>query len=135
MFMSSLAGRAPTARASLYCATKFGLRGFALALREDLRGTGVGVSVVMPGLIRDAGMFADSRASTPVVMGSATPAQVASAVVRAIERDRAEIAVAPLRQRLLSLIAANAPELAGRVAGATSVAVADKVAAGQSNKR
>ena len=58
VFVSSLSGKAATARASLYCATKFGLRGFALGLRDDLRGTGVGVSVVMPGAIRDAGMFA-----------------------------------------------------------------------------
>ena len=65
VFVSSLSGKAATARASLYCATKFGLRGFALALREDLRGTGVGVSVVMPGSIRDAGMFADANAAAP----------------------------------------------------------------------
>ena len=43
----------------LYAATKFGLRGFALNLREDLRDTGVGVSVITPGAIRDAGMFAE----------------------------------------------------------------------------
>ena len=41
VFVSSLSGKAATARASLYCATKFGLRGFALGLRADLRGTGV----------------------------------------------------------------------------------------------
>lgn len=47
VLISSLSAKAPTALASLYCATKFGLRGFGLALREDLRGSGVGVSVVM----------------------------------------------------------------------------------------
>ena len=31
------------------------------ALREDLRATGVGVSTIFPGFIRDAGMFAESR--------------------------------------------------------------------------
>ncbi len=49
VFVSSISGQAATARASLYAATKFGLRGFALCLREDLRGTGIGVSVVSPG--------------------------------------------------------------------------------------
>jgi len=34
---------------SVYAATKFGLRGFALALREDLAPKGVGVSVILPG--------------------------------------------------------------------------------------
>ena len=48
VLMSSLAGRAATVGQSLYVATKFGLRGFASALRADLHGTGVGVSAVFP---------------------------------------------------------------------------------------
>ena len=40
MFVSSLSGKAASARGSIYSATKFGLRGFALGLREDLRDTG-----------------------------------------------------------------------------------------------
>jgi len=135
VFVSSLSGKAATARASLYCATKFGLRGFALGLRADLRGTGVGVSVVMPGAIRDAGMFHDSKATVPAVMGTSTPERVAAGVIRAITDDRAEVSVAPLRQRALSAIAANAPELAGKVAGAKAAEVADGIAAGQTDKR
>ena len=50
---------------SVYSATKFGLRGFALGLREDLRPHGVGVSVVLPGFISDAGMFADAQVELP----------------------------------------------------------------------
>ncbi len=135
VFMSSLSGKAATARASLYCATKFGLRGFALALREDLRGSGVGVSVVMPGAIRDAGMFADSGASAPPLMGTGTPEQVGAAVIRGIERNRGELSVAPVRQRALSAMAANAPELSGRLAGGTATKVADDIARGQTDKR
>jgi hypothetical protein len=56
-------------------------------------------------------------------------------VVAAIEHDRGEITVAPLRQRLLSRIAVNAPELSGRVAGDTATRVADEIAAGQTDKR
>src|ERR1700756_1858935 len=84
VFISSISGFASTPRASLYAATKFGLRGFALNLREDLRGTGVGVSVITPGLIRDAGMFAESGAAPPPGIGTGTPQQVGNAVVRAI---------------------------------------------------
>ncbi len=135
VFVSSLSGKTATARASLYCATKFGLRGFALALREDLRGSGVGVSVVMPGMIRDAGMFADANTAAPALAGTSSPAEVGAGVVRAIERDRAEVSVAPLRTRVLSAIGANAPELAGRVAGSTATKVADRIAAGQADKR
>lgn len=135
VFVSSISGKAATARASLYAATKFGLRGFALCLREDLRGSGVGVSVVSPGAIRDAGMFADSKAAAPPLMGTGTPEQVGDAVVRAVERNRSEIEVAPLRQRALGRIALNAPELAGRIAGGTAAKVADEIARGQTDKR
>lgn len=135
VFVSSISGRAATARASLYAATKFGLRGFALCLREDLRGSGVGVSVISPGAIRAAGMFADSGADAPPLMGTGTPEQVAAAVVRAIDRDRSEITVAPLRQRALSRIALNAPELSGRMAGGIATRVADEIARGQADKR
>lgn len=135
VFVSSISGKAATARASLYAATKFGLRGFALCLREDLRGSGVGVSVISPGAIRAAGMFADSGASAPPLMGTGTPEQVGAAVVSAIERNRSEVTVAPLRQRALGRLGANAPELSGRFAGNLATKVADEIAAGQTDKR
>src|SRR5438067_6710672 len=39
------------------------LRGFAACMRQELTGTGVGVSVVFPGSVRDAGMWADTGAA------------------------------------------------------------------------
>ena len=65
LFISSLAGKAATPGTALYNATKFGLRGFAAALRADLHDSGVGVSAVFPGFIRDAGMFADAGVTLP----------------------------------------------------------------------
>ena len=56
-------------------------------------------------------------ADAPPLIGTGTPEQVAAAVVRAIEHNRSEITVAPLRQRALSRLAINAPELSGRIAG------------------
>jgi short-subunit dehydrogenase len=135
VFMSSISGKAATARASLYAATKFGLRGFAFCLRDDLRGTGVGVSVISPGTIREAGMFADSKAKPPPGLGTGSPEQVSKAVVRAIKHNKGEITVAPLRQRVLSRFAINAPEISGRVAGGLAAKVADEIAAGQTEKR
>jgi short-subunit dehydrogenase len=135
VFVSSISGFVSTPRASLYAATKFGLRGFALNLREDLRGSGIGVSVITPGAIREAGMFAESGAKAPPGVGTGTPQQVASAVVRAIERDKGEISVAPMRQRALARFAMFAPELSGRVAGSAATKAADEIAQGQANKR
>jgi short-subunit dehydrogenase len=135
VYVSSLSGFVATPRASLYAATKFGLRGFALNLREDLRSSGVGVSVITPGAIRAAGMFADSRARPPKGIGTGTPEQVGAAVVRAIERDRSEISVAPLRQRALARFAMLAPEISGRVANDAATKAAEEVARGQTDKR
>lgn len=136
VYMSSLNGKVATARASLYSATKFGLRGFSLALREDLRGTPVSSSVVMPGTIREAGMFADSGARMPFGMGTSRPGDVADGVVAAIERDRAEVEVAPRIQRVLTNFAARRPDLAGRIAARTgAVKVAADVADKQTEKR
>jgi short-subunit dehydrogenase len=136
VFISSLNGKVATARSSLYSATKFGLRGFSLGLREDLRPTGVSSSVVMPGTIREAGMFADSGAKVPRGAGTSSPKQVADGVVSAIERDRAEVEVAPFAQRFMANFAARRPELAGRIsARAGVVKVADAVADNQTDKR
>jgi len=137
VFVSSLAGKAASPRASIYNATKFGLRGFALALREDLAGDpgDVGVSVVLPGFIRDAGMFADSGAKPPPGAGTATPQQVSAAVIRAIEQNRGEIAVAPIQQRALVGFAQVFPGIAGRAQRGAGTKIAESLARGQTDKR
>jgi short-subunit dehydrogenase len=114
VFMSSLSGKAASASSSLYAATKFGLRGFALSIREDLRPYGVGASVVLPGFIRDAGMFADANVRLPPVIGTRTSQDVAAAVISAIERNRAEVEVAPATLRIGAAVAGAAPALAAR---------------------
>jgi short-subunit dehydrogenase len=115
VFVSSLSGKAGTVRTSVYAATKFGLRGFAQSLREDLRPSGVGVSTVFPGFIRNAGMFHESGATLPGYVGTKTPEDVADAVVSAIERNRAEVDVAPVALRIGTTLAGLAPELAAKV--------------------
>jgi short-subunit dehydrogenase len=136
VFIASLAGKVGSARASLYNGTKFGLRGFAFGLREDLHPHGVGVSIVSPGFVREAGMFADAETKPPPGLGTTTPGKVAKAVVRAIQRDRNEITVAPRRQRLTAEFGYRHPEFAARVqrrGGADRIA--EELAAGQSDKR
>lgn len=111
VFISSLAGKAASPRSSIYNATKFGLRGFALGLMADLKGGPVGASLVSPGFIREAGMFAASGAKTPPGIGTASPQQVADAVVTAIEKGKVEITVAPLLVRIMTHIGLAWPSL------------------------
>jgi short-subunit dehydrogenase len=136
VFISSLQGKAATPGAPLYLATKFGLRGFALGMREDLRGHGVGVSTVFPGFIRDAGMFANSGVSLPPGVGTRSPQDVADAVLRAIDEDRAEVDVAPFGLRVGAAIAGLAPSLAAGVSRRLgSHEIASAVAETQRNQR
>jgi uncharacterized protein len=136
VFISSISGKTASIGGSVYSATKFGLRGFALGLREDLRGTGVGVSTVFPGFISDAGMFHEAEVKLPGYVATRTPEQVAAGVVRAIEHDRSEVDVAPLAVRVGAAVAGLAPELSGRLQrrlGSDDIAAA--MAEGQRNKR
>jgi uncharacterized protein len=136
VFVSSLSGKAASPASSIYSATKFGLRGFALGLREDLRSHGVGVSVVLPGFIRDAGMFADAGISLPRGVGTRTPEDVAAAVIRAVEQDRAEVSVAPASLRLGASFAGLAPGIAATFSRRMgSDKIAGNLAARQTDKR
>ena len=136
VFISSLSGLAATARSSLYNATKFGLRGFALALHEELIDTGVGVSVVLPGFVSDAGMFADTGLKPPPGFGTRTPRQVADATLRAIESNTGEVLVAPVLDRLGAKVGGLAPNIAGRLQRLGIVSdITEKMAAAQKSKR
>jgi uncharacterized protein len=123
VLVSSLSGKFASEGSAVYSATKFGLRGFGQALRGDLHGTGVGVSVVFPGFIRDAGMFHLADVDLPRTVGTSTPDEVAEGVVEAIERDRGEVDVAPLGMRLGAAF--------GGVAPATAAAVSRRLGGGK----
>jgi short-subunit dehydrogenase len=136
VFISSLSGLAATARSSLYNATKFGIRGFALALHEELHGTGVGVSVVLPGFVSDAGMFADTGLQPPPGFGTKTPQEVALATVRAAQTNAGEVLVAPVLDKVGAKIGGLAPNLAGRLQRLGFVGdITEKMAAAQKSKR
>ncbi len=136
VFVSSLSGKVASVGSSLYSATKFGLRGFASGLREDLHGSGVGVTVVFPGFISDAGMLADSGARLPRWVRTRKPDQVAQGVVRGIEQGRAEIDVAPLSLRAGALAGSVAPATFARVQRRLgSAKLSEAIAKGQRPKR
>jgi short-subunit dehydrogenase len=136
VFIASLSGKSATPLSSIYNATKFGLRGFALGLRADLDPLGIGVSIVSPGTIREAGMYADSGADPIPGLGTGSPQQVADAVVKAIEQNKVEISVAPIQQRLLAHFALATPAISVKVAsGDSGQKAAAAVAKSQLDKR
>jgi uncharacterized protein len=136
VLVSSLSGKVASPRSGVYSATKFGLRGFAAGLREDVEPRGIGVTVVFPGFVSEAGFFADSGVKLPRWVGTRTPDQVAAAVVLGIERERAELDVAPLGLRVGTRLAGLAPVTAARIQRRLgSERIADALADAQREKR
>lgn len=115
VFIGSLSGIVVSPDTRMYNSTKFGLRGFALSLRQDMVDTNIGVSIVEPGFIRDAGMFAESGVKLPNGVRTKSPQDVAKGVIRAIESNRAEVFVAPLELTLGAKLGSMAPVLSERV--------------------
>jgi short-subunit dehydrogenase len=113
--IGSLSGLAASPESRLYNATKFGLRGYTLALRQDLADHRIGVTHVAPGFIRDAGMFHDGGIELPRGTRTKAPGDVAAGVLRAIRENPAEVFVSPFELRLGATLAAVAPGLSAKV--------------------
>jgi uncharacterized protein len=136
VLVSSLAGKIPAPESSVYCATKFALRGFGYSLNIEPRGSGVGVTTVFPGFVREAGLFVHSGVKLPPGVGTSSPQDVADAVVAGIEHDKAEVNVAPLTMRASARLFGALPSLVvavGRRLGGARLAAA--VAEGQRDRR
>ncbi|MDE2419789.1 MAG: SDR family oxidoreductase [Gammaproteobacteria bacterium] len=87
--VASLAGRFPIPGASVYCATKFAVIGLTSSMREELRDTPIGVSVVMPSKVSTELSSGTGKASIPTV----SPEDVAYAIMMAVRENLAEVAV------------------------------------------
>lgn len=105
--ISSIAGRVGFPFSEAYAASKDGLIAFSRVLRSDYRRSGVSASAIVLGAVKDAGLGQRTidelglKTSTSYMV---TPEKVAKAVVRAIEKDRAEIVVMPGPGRLLKAL-------------------------------
>ncbi|MFC1888397.1 SDR family NAD(P)-dependent oxidoreductase [Thermodesulfobacteriota bacterium] len=93
--LASLGGKKGSPGSATYSATKAGLIEWTSSIRSELRGTGVSASVICPGFVSGAGMFATHNRRAPKIVGETTPEKVAGAVVRAVKKDVQEIIVNP----------------------------------------
>jgi 3-hydroxy acid dehydrogenase/malonic semialdehyde reductase len=90
--IGSVAGRQPYENAAVYIASKFAVRGFTYALREDLLGRPIHVTVVDPGLVETGfskvRFRGDEEKAKKVYEGvePLTPEDVAECVVFAVTR-------------------------------------------------
>ncbi len=120
--IASLAGLMGVPYEEPYSATKHGLVGFTRSLRASAIGEGypVGISVICPGFISEAGMYENARkmsgVDAPSTFGTSPPEAVAEAVVRAVVDDEPEIIVNAKPVRPLLLMQVFAPRMTVKIA-------------------
>ncbi|MFF2087838.1 SDR family oxidoreductase [Nocardia sp. NPDC058176] len=87
--IASAASRLSPPGEATYAATKHGVLGYLTGVREELRGSGVRLSVIMPGVV-------DTELAAGTATGAAKllqPADVANAVLAVVERPRFEVSL------------------------------------------
>ncbi|HEX6346345.1 SDR family oxidoreductase [Umezawaea sp.] len=94
--VNSPISRMPIPGATGYTSARFALRGLTAALRLDLRGTGIGVSEVIPSKVNSQYWVnnpgaEDRMPSISRLIPDVTSEQVAAAIVAVVEKDRAEV--------------------------------------------
>lgn len=87
--VASMAAHVSPPGESTYAATKHGVLGYLTGVREELRGSGVDFSVIMPGVVDTALAAGTSSGGLKML----APADVADAVVRTARQPRFQVTV------------------------------------------
>jgi short-subunit dehydrogenase len=112
--ISSMAGRTSFPYTEAYAAAKDGLIGFTRVLRADYRRRGVSGSTLILGPVGGAGVGARTAEEVGIKLpplGLVSPASVGKATVRAIVKDKAEIALLPGPGKMIRAIMDRFPGL------------------------
>ena len=114
VFVSSIAA-VGVGEEAVYSATKAGLRAFAASLRLEVAGEGIGVTTLLPGAVRTPFWDHRGRPYDRRFPRQLNPDQVASALLRALERGEAEVFV-PRWLTVAARLRGATPELFHRLA-------------------
>jgi NAD(P)-dependent dehydrogenase (short-subunit alcohol dehydrogenase family) len=100
--IASTAGKAGFAGGATYCATKHAVVGLSEAIRAEVRGTDISVSIVMP-----VGVNTELYSGLPAARGikTAEPEDVANAIVEALQTGRVDVFVPKSVGRLVRVTA------------------------------
>lgn len=114
----SVAGTVSFAPAGAYAASKHAQLAFSRSLAAALRGSGIAVHSILPGFVETEGFpqkaVLKSRLARRFVI---EPDDVANAILRAIEKDKAEIVVPWFPYRLIGIAQTLVPGVVGRFVG------------------
>jgi short-subunit dehydrogenase len=112
--VSSMAGRVSFPYTEAYAAAKDGLIAFTRVLRADYRVRGVSASTLILGPVGEAGVGARTAEEVGIKLppvGLVSPARIGKLTVRAIRRDKRELAVLPGPGKLLRAVLDRFPGL------------------------
>lgn len=136
VFISSIAGKVGVPMRTAYCAAKFGLIGYADALRAELSQSGVEVHVIAPGSVsteisRNA-LTADGskRGKSDKAIDNGIPAgKAAKEMVDAIELNQREIVVARGMEEAMGKMRQTPDQLFDQVAAMVAAGYIEKMEA------
>lgn len=136
LFISSIAGKVGVPMRTAYCAAKFGLAGYADALRAELSQKGVSVHVIYPGSIatdvsRNA-LTADGTRrgrSDKVIDEGIQPADAAKTMIDAVVLNQREIIVAAGMEEAMGELRRTPDQLLDQVAGMVAAGYIEKMEA------
>lgn len=136
LFISSIAGKVGVPMRTAYCAAKFGLAGYADALRAELSQSGVQVHVIYPGSIatdvsRNALTADGSRRgrSDGVIDNGIAPAEAATRMIDAVAAGEREIIVAEGMEQAMGEARRTPDQLFDQVAGMVAAGYMEKMKA------
>ncbi|MEH6683152.1 MAG: SDR family NAD(P)-dependent oxidoreductase [Qipengyuania sp.] len=136
LFISSIAGKVGVPMRTAYCAAKFGLIGYADALRAELSQQGVSVHVVCPGSVatdvsRNALTANGSKRgrSDKVIDNGIAPDEATKRIVDAVEANQREIIVAEGVEEAMGELRRTPDQLLDQVAGMVAAGYMDKMKA------
>lgn len=92
-FVTSIAGTTGVRGEAVYSAAKAGTTVFADSLRQELQGTGVGVSTILPGIVDTPFFTTRGTPNTRTTPRPISPERVAAEILRAIEHANPELYV------------------------------------------
>lgn len=135
VFISSIAGKVGVPLRTAYCAAKFGLIGYADALRSELTRNDIAVHVVVPGSVqtnvsRNA-LTADGQQrgrSDPAIDEGIPADEAASTILDAIELNQREIIVARGMEEAMGEMRRTPDQLLDQVAGFVANGYIEKMA-------
>ncbi|HWF71717.1 MAG TPA: SDR family oxidoreductase [Solirubrobacteraceae bacterium] len=121
--IASTAGKAGVSGGATYCATKHAVVGLSEAIRQEVRGTGVDVTVIMPHVVNTE---LGSGLSNTRLVKLVEPEDVAEAIVGALQTGRYQVVIPRIMGLLLwskALVPTPVAELVARLLKGDAVLV------------